>query len=84
MKFKPSMFYLILAVLHFAAPLVKGRVNSVEILTVEMLLRAAKGVGESLIMHDLTLTKIFDGIANIGIVHQTQNVIVGGASLLLC
>ena len=44
MKFKPSMFYLILAVLHFAATLVKGRVDSVEILTVEMLLRAAEGI----------------------------------------
>ena len=38
------MFYLILAVLHFAATLVKGRVDSVEILTVEMLLRAAEGI----------------------------------------
>ena len=48
-----------------------------------MLLRDAEGFAEALIMHDLTLTQIFNGITHVGIVTQTQNVVVGDASLLL-
>ena len=49
-----------------------------------MLLRAAKGITEALVVHDLAFTQILDRIAHVGIVHEAQNVVVGGASLLLC
>ena len=49
-----------------------------------MILRDADGVGEALIVNDLALAQIFDGIANVGIVGQTQDIVVGDACLLLC
>ena len=39
---------------------------------------------EALIVHDLALAEIFDGIAYVGIIRQTQNVVIGHARLLLC
>ena len=38
---------------------------------------------EALIVHDLALAEIFDGIAYVGIIRQTQNVVIGHARLLL-
>ena len=35
-------------------------------------------------MHDLAFAQEFDGIADVGIVGQAKDVVVGGASLLLC
>ena len=49
-----------------------------------MILRDADGVGEALIVYHLALAEIFDRIADVGIVCQTQNVVVGDARLLLC
>ena len=39
---------------------------------------------EALIVHYFACAEEFDWISHVGIVHQTENVIVGGASLLLC
>ena len=72
------------AFFHLAAALVKGRVAGVEVLRVEVILRDPYAVAKSLIMHYLALTKEFYRIANVGIVGQAQNVIVGRARLLLC
>ena len=63
---------------------VKRRIKGVEIFAVEVLLRDAEGVAEALVVHNLTLTQILDGIAHIGIIAQTQNIIVGYTSFLLC
>ena len=49
-----------------------------------MILRDAQGIGEALIMHDLTLTQKLDGVAYIGIIRQAQNIIIGGSCLLFC
>ena len=49
-----------------------------------MLLSPSEGIAESLIMNDLTLAQILDGIAHIGIVNETKDVVVGYASLLFC
>ena len=49
-----------------------------------MLLRAGKGIGEALIMHDLAFAQELNGIAHVGIIHESQNVIIRGARLLLC
>ena len=48
-----------------------------------MLLGSSEGIRKPLIMHDLALAKVLDGILDIGIVHQFQDIIVGGARLLL-
>ena len=48
-----------------------------------MLLRNTEGVGESLVMHNLTLTQELDRISYVGIVAQTQNIVVGDSRLLL-
>ena len=62
---------------------VKGRIEGVKILAVQMILRNTEGVAEALIMHDLSLAQIFDGIPYVGIVTQPQNVVIGHARLLL-
>ena len=49
-----------------------------------MVLRNAEGIAKALVMHDLALTEIFDGIAHVGIIRQTQNIVIGHARLLLC
>ena len=64
--------------------LVEGRIESVKILAVQMILGDADGVGKALIVNDLALTQILDGIADVGIVAQAQNVVVGHSRLLLC
>ena len=70
--------------LFLPAILVKRGVDRVKILAVQLLLCDAEGIAEALVMHDLTRAQIFDRIANVGIVDQTQNVVVGRARLLLC
>ena len=49
-----------------------------------MLLRDAQGIAEALIVHDLALTQIAQGIEDVGIVTQTDQIVVGDARLLLC
>ncbi len=63
---------------------IKRRIDRIEILAVEMILRDAKGIAKALIMHDLALAQIFDGIAHIRIVAQAKDIVVGHARLLLC
>ena len=63
---------------------VKGRIESVKILGVKVILRDAQSLAESLVMHDLSLAKELDGIANVGVIYETQNVVVGHPRLLLC
>ena len=42
-----------------------------------MILGNAQGIGKSLIVHDLPLAQIFDGIDHVGIVAQAEDVVVG-------
>ena len=63
---------------------VKGRVVSVEIFGIQIVLRDAEGVTEALIMHKLALAQKFDGLAHVGIVAKAQDVVIGRARLLLC
>ena len=64
--------------------LIKRRVASVEILGVKVILSDADAVAEALIVNDLALAEIFYRIADIGIVRETQNVVISRARLLLC
>ena len=69
---------------HFSpAGLVEGGVADVEVLRVEVILRDAEGVAEALIMHDLALAEEFDHVVDVGVVGQTQDIVVGRARLLL-
>ena len=68
----------------YANLLIKRRVARVEVLGVEMLLCYADAVAEALIMHDLALAEEFYRVADVGIVGEAENVIVGRARLLLC
>ena len=63
---------------------VKGRIDRIEVFAVQMLLCPTESVGESLVMHDLALAEILDGISDVGVIHQPQNVVVGCARLLFC
>ena len=71
------------AVFCLAAALVKGRVAGIEVLRIKMILRDAEGIPKPLIMHDLTLPEELDGLADIGIVAEAEDVVVGDAGLLL-
>ena len=51
---------------------VKRGIERVKILAVQMILRDAKGIAKALVMDDLALAQILDGIAHIGIVDHTQ------------
>ena len=64
--------------------LVKRGVAGVKILGVEGVLGDAEGVGKSLIMHQFSLAQELDGVADVGVIHKAEDVIVGHASLLLC
>ena len=49
-----------------------------------MVLRDTERVAEALVVDDLTLTKEFQGIADVGIVDKAQKVVVSDARLLFC
>lgn len=67
-----------------SSALVKGGIVAVNILVIGALLNATQAICKSLIMHDLALAQKLNGIAHIGVIGQTQNVIIGHAGLLLC
>ena len=64
--------------------LVKGRIEGVEILFVQLILGNAQAFAEALIVDDLALTQELDGLADIRIVDQTQDIVISSARLLFC
>ena len=50
---------------------VVGRVEGIEVVLIQMLLRASQNIAESLEMHDLPLTQEADDVVDVGIVGQT-------------
>ena len=64
--------------------LVERGIKGVEVLLVELILRDAQAFAEALVMDDFALPQELDGLADIGIVDQPQDVVVGRARLLLC
>ena len=63
---------------------VEGRITSVEILGVKIVLRYSYTVAEALVVNELSFSEEFDRISDVGVVCQAQNIVVSGASLLLC
>ena len=68
----------------FRLPLIKGRIESVEILGVQPVGEDAQALAEALEMDDLPFTQKTDGRDHVRVVHQTQNIVIGGAGFLLC
>ena len=62
----------------------EGGIEGVEIAGVEVILNHAEGFAKPLIMDDLPFPEEADGIAHVRLLHQTQDVVVGGAGFLLC
>ena len=63
---------------------IEGWVADVEVFGVKVILRDAEGIGKALIMHDLALAEEFDHVVDVGVVRQTQDIVIGRARLLLC
>ena len=66
-----------------SAALIEGGVAGVEVLGVEVILGDSEGIGEALIMHDLALAKESDDVADVGIIREAKDIVVGGSRLLL-
>lgn len=64
--------------------LVKARVDIIHILLIQPILSKPQPLAEALKMHDLARPQEFDGVVDIGIVGQPQNVVIGHTSLLFC
>ncbi len=63
---------------------VKGGIDRVKVFGIQIVLRNTQGIGEALVMNNLSFPQKFDGIPYVGVVGEAENVVVGGASLLLC
>ena len=73
-----------LGLILFFAILVKAGVAGVEILGIEIILCDPYGIAKALEVNYLPLAKELYDVVYVGIVGKTKNVVVGGASLLLC
>ena len=62
--------------------LVKAGIVSVEILVVQVVLDHPHTFPKALEVDDLALTKEADGITDVGVIAEAQDVVVGGAGLL--
>lgn len=63
---------------------VKLRIPTVEVLVVAAFLRYSQSFAEALIVYQFAFTQEFYRVADIGIVNQSQNVVVCHPRLLLC
>ena len=73
------------ALLHRGCCLdIESRIHKVNILLVQLFPQELHGFAETLEVNDLPFTQEFDHIVNIRIIGKTQNIVVGGACLLLC
>ena len=64
--------------------LIEGRIEGVEVLLVELILGNAQAFAEALIVDDLAFAQELDGLADIGIIDQPQDVVISSARLLFC
>lgn len=73
-----------LTAVFFAIILIEFRVICVIVFGIHIVLCDAQSVSETLIMRDFSLTQKFNRITHIGVIHKTQDVVIGDARLLLC
>lgn len=64
--------------------LVKAGIEGIEVPAVQTVLETAQGFTESLEVDDLPFPEEAERIAHIRLLHQTQDIVVGGAGFLLC
>lgn len=64
--------------------LIEIRIECIIILAVELVGNQAKPFTETLEVDDLPCAEVFDRICNLLILHQAENVVIGGAGFLLC
>ena len=62
---------------------IKARVKCIEILAVETIGEDAQTLAEALVVGDLTLSQEFERLEHVGIVDQTNEVVVGRTRFLL-
>lgn len=63
---------------------VKRRIKGKEVPAVQMILDIAQGFAKPLEMYHFPLPEETDRVAYLRILHQTEDVVIGGACLLLC
>ena len=63
---------------------VVGRIDCVEIAAICTVLRNAKRIAEALIVDDFALTQKLQRIAHVGIVDQTEKIVIGDTRFLFC
>ena len=63
---------------------VKTGIKRIEIPAVQCILHTLQRLSEALEVHDLALAQEADGRDHVRVVHEAQDVVVGGAGLLLC
>ena len=68
------------AVFALAVALVKCGVKGIEVLCIEVILRDAQRITETLEVHDFTLAEEFNRFTYIGVVNQTQKVVLAFCS----
>ena len=68
----------------FPAGFIKGRIECIEVLFVQLISSETETFTESLIMHDFPFTKELYYITHIGVVNKAEDVIIGCSRLLLC
>ena len=63
---------------------IKSGVECIEILAVKLILNDTQRFAETLVVNNLTHAEELDNVADIRVFYQAQDVVVGGAGLLLC
>ena len=70
--------------LCFHELLVKFWVKIIVVFSVQGILQVFQSFAKPLEMDDLPFTQKTDGRDHVRVVHQTQNIVIGGAGFLLC
>ena len=63
---------------------IKARIHRIKVFAVKPILRDAQRIAKPLIVHDLTLAEVFERLANVGVIDETDEVVVSHARFLLC
>ena len=63
---------------------IKRRVVCVVVFAVKAFAGLVQGFCEALVVHQLALAQETDDVLDVGVVGKTQDIVVGGARLLLC
>ena len=66
------------------ASFVEGRVDGVDVLLVELLLRHAQALAEALVVDDFSLAQEADDIVHIRVIGEAKDVVIGDPCLLFC